>query len=86
MAAPPAAGVLPVAGSPFSPFVWSDAQHAATPFAIMGDSSQARTQHAQHAVVTRSDVTRFAWNAEAARLCRCAPCSCCRSRLRRAHR
>jgi hypothetical protein len=32
-------GVLPVSGSPFAPFVWSSAE-GATPFAIIGDSSQ----------------------------------------------
>ena len=47
MAAAPGAGVLPVAGSPFSPFVWGDAQHAATPYAIIGDSSQARSASAR---------------------------------------
>jgi hypothetical protein len=32
-------GVIPVTGSPFAPFVWSSAE-GATPFAIIGDSSQ----------------------------------------------
>jgi uncharacterized protein (TIGR00266 family) len=40
-AAAAAPGVLPVAGSPFQPFVWSSNEQAgATPFAIIGDSAQ----------------------------------------------
>jgi hypothetical protein len=33
-------GVLPVTGSPFAPFVWTSEAEGATPFAIIGDSSQ----------------------------------------------
>ena len=72
--AAPAQGVLPISGSPFTPFVWAgDAAGCPVPFAILGDASQAR--RARPTLALGPDVTR-------APLAR----SCCKSRSRLARR